>query len=461
MKQQRASLSSGSQIFELKQEETSPKKKYSWAEIMKHKSLDDLWMVVKGKVYDVTTWVPNHPGGNIILQAAGREATALFVSYHPLRVQQLIQKYEIGEVEDYQPFYKWDSSDFYPVLKRRVEAYVKEHDLNRSSYVMYFKALLIVTCWFICYYYGMIQGYFLAAVGLGFWHSHFGITISHDGNHGSFSKTPFLNQLAVRAIDIMGGSSIVWVHQHNIGHHPNSNRQGDSCHSEGDQDDPDTRTGTPIIRMVPTMPYLWYHRWQHIYIWFLFCAVTTKWFYGDIKAFSRKKYVNIEFYDTKPSDLVFLAFTKLLYITYVFIIPMYFHPISRALILVFLFSAMTSYNFVAMFSVNHLTENAFYPSDNIVNRDWAQLQVLTTSNFAVGSALWTWLSGGLNYQIEHHLFPYICHVYLPEISPIIQQTLQEYNLPYTNFPTFVDAFTSHYQHLKGLSNPEDNCAKTQ
>ncbi len=56
-----------------------------------------------------------------------------------------------------------------------------------------------------------------------------------------------------------------------------------------------------------------------------------------------------------------------------------------------------------MFSVNHLTAESEFPNENFKERDWAKLQILTSTNFAVGSKLWTWLSGGLNYQIEHHV----------------------------------------------------------
>lgn len=92
-------------------------KKYSWDEISKHRHANDCWIVVKGKVYDVTSWVPLHPGGRLILNGAGRESTALFLSYHPLNVEGRLAKYLIGEVDDYRPYYQWDG-EFYPVLKR-------------------------------------------------------------------------------------------------------------------------------------------------------------------------------------------------------------------------------------------------------------------------------------------------------------------------------------------------------
>jgi len=427
-------------------------KKYSWEEIGKHRASSDLWLVVKGKVYDVTSWVPNHPGGKLILNGGGREATALFLSYHPLHVEPLLNKYYIGEVDNYQPYYRWDL-DFYPVLKKRVEACVKENNLNTSSKLMYFKTFLIIMCWMISFYFGFIKGYFLAAIALGFFHSHFGINVAHDGNHGAYSKSKIINEIASRAMDLMGASSVVWIHQHNVGHHPNSNRQGDSCTTECDQDDPDTRSGSPIVRMASAQPLLWYHQYQHFYIWLLFCFVTTKWYVNDIRSFSRGKYINIDFFKLPLSEYLFLGFAKFVYAMYVFVVPLYLHSIFRALILISLFKATMSYMFVLMFSVNHLTNESTFPDEKVTNRDWATLQVLTSSNFSVGSEFWTWMSGGLNYQIEHHLFPYLCHVYLPQISPIVQQTCKEYNVPYKAFPSFWDAFVSFSQYLKDLGTP--------
>jgi linoleoyl-CoA desaturase len=255
-------------------------------------------------------------------------------------------------------------------------------------------------------------------------------------------------------MDLMGGSSIVWIHQHNVGHHPNSNRQGDSCKSECDQDDPDARSGTPIVRITPAQPLMWWHKWQHYYIWFLFLMVTSKWYVNDMRTFVRRKYININLFKLNSSEYYLLAMTKLLFLLYMVLVPFSLHNPWRAAAITCVFMGTTSYYFVLMFSVNHLTEDSCFPGEGMDNRDWATLQVLTSSNFAVGSELWTWLSGGLNYQIEHHLFPGLCHVYLPYISPIVQQTCKEYNIPYVSFRSYGDAIYSHYIHLKLLGNPE-------
>jgi len=430
-------------------------KLFSWTEIFKHRSTDDLWLVVKGKVYDVTSWVPHHPGGDLILSGAGREATALFLSYHPLHVEKMIAKYEIGEVENYNPYYRWDDSDFFPKLKRRVETHLKEKGLEKDFTWMYIKSLIIVFAWISCYYFSMIKGSILLAFVFGFVQSHIGLSIAHDGNHGSFSRSKFLNNLAAHGMDFIGASSIVWKHQHNIGHHPNCNRQGDSCMDEGDMADPDTRSGSPIVRLTPGQPFHWYHRFQHIYFWILLCMFGIKWALTDFKHFAKHSYLNVDFFRITSWDLFILFVAKTVFFIYLIVVPFVIHPFWKALILTCCCQVVGCYMLVLSFAVNHLSGSSIYPDGNITNRNWARLQVETSTNFGVGSSFWTWMSGGLNYQIEHHLFPYISHVHLQEISPIVQQTCKEYDIPYNNFVSYFDALISFFHSIKNLGNPKE------
>ena len=81
-------------------------------------------------------------------------------------------------------------------------------------------------------------------------------------------------------------------------------------------------------------------------------------------------------------------------------------------------------------------------------------QMTTTSNYAPKSKIFSWLIGGLNYQVEHHLFPNICHVHYKKISPIIRQTAAEFNIPYLTKTTFIDAVKAHHQMLRHLGRME-------
>jgi len=431
---------------------------FDWNEIHKHNSKDDCWLVIKGKVYDVSQWVSRHPGGDLIMQGAGREATPFFVPYHPSKVSKMLNKYEIGSVKNYNPFYTWNS-EFYDVLKRRVETYLSENKVDNDHFLMYFKTFMILLFWCISFYYSMVQGFILGAICYGFFNAQIGISIAHDGNHGSYSKNKTINFLAAFMTDIMGGSWIIWTMQHNIGHHPHANRQGD--YEEEHDFDPDSRSGFPLVRLSPHFVKLNHHQYQQYYIWLLFPFVGAKWMYGDFKYFIKNKYQTMQFWNFSSMNFKVQILTKVLFFLHSFILPVYLHGIVQGIILSSILFAVNSYVFCLLFAVNHLTDESIFPSNSDVEKDWAKLQVMTSTNFSPNSLLTLWISGGLNYQIEHHLFPYLGHLHLPKISAIVKQTCKQYDVPYYSFPTYYDAISSYFQHLQRMGKPEEEKVKSK
>lgn len=407
-------------------EKKSELKKFTWDEVHSHRSENDCWMVIKGKVYDVTSWIPKHPGGNLLMNGAGRDATPIYMSYHPSRVDSILPKYCIGEVEDYAPYYKWDS-EFYSVLKTRVEECVKTNKLTGTSKEMILKTVILLAVWTFFYYLMLQTGNILIALIWGLCHAHLGIQVGHDGNHGSFAKTRWLQDLAKITMDIMGASSVVWEMQHNVGHHPNSNRKGDYEHEDYD---PDSKSGYPFIRITPNHPWKPMYRYQHFYIWPLFALVGFKWLYGDFRSLYQKRYQAFDLWEVTDRMVLHALFFKSVFFVYALGVPAYHFGFVWGFVLFSTFLVAMSYVFILMFGVNHLTEDSMFPNEETRERDWAKLQVATSCNFAIHSRLWMWLSGGLNFQIEHHLFPAISHTYLPYIAPIVQQTCKEYNVPY-------------------------------
>lgn len=434
-----------------------PSKLFSWEEIHKHTSRDDCWMVIQGKVYDVSSWVTRHPGGDLIMQGAGREATAFFVPYHPSKVSKMLRKYEIGIVDDYKPFYTWES-EFYGTMKRRVDEFCQKNDFRYDSYILYLKSLFVLIMWATFYYFGILQGSFICTLLFGFFHAHLGVSIAHDGGHGSFSKSAWLNFIAGAATDLMGGSWLIWNMQHNVGHHPHTNRQGDY---EDEDFDPDARSGFPLVRLSPGFVHRPHHRYQHLYIWLLFPFVGIKWMYGDIKYFVKGNYQMMAFWNFPRKYFTIQLATKTFFFFYTLFVPMYLHGIIWALVLNSALFAVNSYVFSLLFAVNHLTDVTEFPTTGSeqTERDWAKLQVTTSTNFAIDSVPALIMSGGLNYQIEHHLFPYISHMSLPKISPIVRQTCKEFGVRYYSFDSYYDALHSYYVHLKNMGNPSDQKIK--
>lgn len=253
-------------------------KQYTREEVRAHRKDGDAWIIIKDKVYDVSEFSLRHPGGTLIRQGYGRDATPIFLSSHPLHVEsKLLPKLCIGELREDQreTFYSYDG-EFYQVLRQRVENYFKESNkTHHCNLELLFKFFLITGMFFLCYYLTFIRGLTIFAFLLGYFHSLLGIGIMHDGNHGAFSNYPFVNKLTGSFLDLMGGSSFVWKHEHNVGHHGATNTDHD----------PDATTGIPLIRLGPDSPLMPHHKFQHIYIWFLYLLMPLRWYVSDFDSF--------------------------------------------------------------------------------------------------------------------------------------------------------------------------------
>jgi len=422
-------------------------KTLTWAEVEQHNGEDSLWLVVQDKVYDATAFQSRHPGGKLILQGAGRDATALFISSHPSAVKtSVLPKYYIGDVKK-EPGkgnpYVWDG-DFYKTLQTRVEDYFRKNKLSRQDHPQLYIKMMVVFFGFIYFYYrGFILNTSLFDKLLaGYSVSHWGISVMHDGCHGAFSKNPTICRFAAMFMDFIGASSYIWKHQHNIGHH---------AYTNGTQD-PDASTGWPILRLSPYTRWLWYHQYQHVYAWFLYWFVSFRWQMNDINALRRGHYsqaASVPLYKITKSELIIFWLTKLGFFLWAVVIPTYFHGLVHGITGWMILNFVSSIHFALQFTVNHFEEELIFPEDGEHKEtDWAKLQVLTTCNYGVGSKLAEILSGGLNYQIEHHLFPTLSHPHYAQISPIVQQTCKEFGVPYLSQPTFWDALVSHHGHLK-------------
>ena len=81
---------------------------------------------------------------------------------------------------------------------------------------------------------------------------------------------------------------------------------------------------------------------------------------------------------------------------------------------------------------------------------WAIHQLKTTVNFGAKSKIINWYTGGLNHQVEHHIFPHISHIHYGKISKIVRDTAKEFNLPYKEYKTTRKAIAAHFKFLKEM-----------
>ena len=155
-----------------------------------------------------------------------------------------------------------------------------------------------------------------------------------------------------------------------------------------------------------------------------------------------------------------LIASKLFYISYIFVLPAVLLPLTGLQIFLgfVIMHYIGGFILAIIFQPAHVIDGTEYPmpdAEGKMENSWAVHQLLTTTNFANNNRVLNWYVGGLNFQVEHHLFPNICHVHYRKISPIVQRTAAEFGLPYKSEPTFIGAIIGHARLLKQLgAKPE-------
>jgi linoleoyl-CoA desaturase len=281
-------------------------------------------------------------------------------------------------------------------------------------------------------------------------HAGVGFNIFHDSIHGSFAKSHLGNRaLAFLSCSMLGVSRFFWYQKHNVLHHRYSNVQGWD-------DDLETRGS---LRVSPAQPWSVRYRFQHIYAPLIYALTTLEWIF--IKDFIQYFTCRMNRYQSIPpmnkyDHMEFWA-SKAAYFLIVIALPLHVMP-SGYFILGFASLHVTlSLTLASIFQLAHVTTLCTFPepdSDSgMLNSDWAVHQMNTTADFSTRNRWLTWFSGGLNFQVEHHLFPRVSHVHYPMISKILVKTAKEFNVPYHSYPTYFGALSGHLQALKSLSVP--------
>ena len=355
-------------------------------------------------------------------------------------------------------FPKAKQNDFNRKVRARVRDYFAENNISQyANWNMYLKTIFMVSAYFTPYILmvlGVITHPLLIAasyVMMGFSVAGIGLCIMHDANHGSYSKNGKVNKILGHILNVIGGNALNWKIQHNVLHHTYTNIDG------WDED----ISRAKIVRCSPEQKLRKFHRFQHIYAWMVYGLLTLAWVFGkEIPQLIRynqrgliKKSEGSMFYLISK-----LVISKLTYIGYMIILPILVTDIPWwGVILGFLgMHFLAGFLLGCIFQPAHVTTDVKFPEQNpedgSVEDSWAVHQMYTTANFAQDNRLFTWLVGGLNHQVEHHLFPNICHVHYPEISKIVKQTAEECGVPYYSRPSFTKAVWEHGVMLKHLGN---------
>jgi linoleoyl-CoA desaturase len=338
---------------------------------------------------------------------------------------------------------------FFPELKRRVKEYfIQTEKTTIGGRGIMFKAAFFLTTYIggfaslllfplpgwaallICVYLG------LAAAAIGF-------NLMHDGSHGSFSDKIWLNDVAAYSINMLGGDAVLWRNKHNIVHHTFTNIDGH------DQD----IAMEPVLRSCVSQKKLWFHKYQHFYCFIAYGFSSILWiFLLDFIKYFTGKIGNIKITGMTSKDHFIFWITKLSYVTFYLILPSFIWGWGNTLIGFMAYHIVLGTTLSVVFQLAHVVENTEFTDqhleDNKILDEWAIHQLKTTTNFATGSKLMCWYTGGLNFQVEHHLFPKISHIHYPQLNKIVKELCAEMNIPYNEYSSFPKAFRSHLNYLK-------------
>jgi linoleoyl-CoA desaturase len=274
-----------------------------------------------------------------------------------------------------------------------------------------------------------------------------GMSVMHDAAHGAFSKRKWINSLFASSMFILGSTVFNWKIQHNLLHHTYTNIYG------YDQD----ISTKAAIRLSDHAQLKKYHRFQFIYAFLFYGMMTISKLVGDLTqllTFNRTGITKTQNANEKKEIFVLLL-SKILYFATIIVLPILFSSFTwwQVLIGFFLMHLTAGIIMSVIFQMAHVVEGTEQPlpdENGLIKHDWLVHQLRTTADFAPKNAVLNWYVGGLNFQIEHHLFSNICHIHYRKIAPIVKQTAKEFGLEYNVKPTFLKALKSHVNRLKDL-----------
>ncbi len=350
-------------------------------------------------------------------------------------------------------FSKNDSLKFFRTLNSRVNNYFKENNLERTgNWKLHLKTIVMFSIFLTPYFFLLAMDmpfwvYLLLNVVIGVGMAGIGMNVMHDGNHGAYSSKSWVNKFMGGTIYILAGNVYNWQVQHNVLHHTFTNIHG---HDE------DLDAGR-IIRFTKDAKWYSFHKFQHYYSVFLYGLLTFNWSlttdFKQMKGYLKRK---LSYGAVKSPKLLWttLVITKVIYFSIWIVTPLAMGIPWWKIILGFFVMHYTAGLILSIvFQLAHVIEDASNPKPNEegeMENTWAIHQLFTTVNFAPKNWLVNWYTGGLNHQIEHHLYPNISHIHYGKIAKIVKETAKECNLPYHEYRTMRSAVIAHFKHLREM-----------
>lgn len=344
---------------------------------------------------------------------------------------------------------------FFDDLKKEVDQYFSDNKIKKTGNIqLYLKTVILIssaiTIYFLLLSYSIpVWPAILMCALLGCILASIGFNVMHDACHGSYSSRKWVNEVFGYSLNALGGNAFIWKFKHNIIHHTYTNIDGVD----------DDIAKSPIMRQCSTQKWVPAHRFQHIYVILVYAISSFAW----VTLMDFNKYFSQKVHNTKLQKMTFKEhfifwISKLLYIIFYVVIPIATVGVGSWAVGFTVMHLFLGFTLAIVFQLAHVVEDiefAYAPGDDplIIENEWAVHQVKTTANFDRSNKLLSWFVGGLNFQIEHHLFPRVSHVHYPAISKIIEAKCKEHHLPYHVNPTFLSAIASHFRMMKELGKP--------
>jgi len=347
--------------------------------------------------------------------------------------------------------FKGINNNFFNTLKKRVNQYFEKAQISKhANFSMVLKTVVLLSTYIGCFIFLVsfkpvfgfaILIWFLMGLAI----SGIGMSVMHDANHGAYSANKNINKFLGWTLNLAGGTVHNWKLQHNILHHTYTN-------ISNMDDDIDAKV---ILRLSPHTLFKKFHRLQYVYALMVYSMATLYWVLGkDFVQMHKytKNGVNPKSKAENRLILLNIVLVKLFYLGIIIGFPIAVgFPVWQVIVGFLTMHFTAGIVLTVIFQLAHSVEGTTHPlptNDGFIENSWAIHQMNTTVNFARNNKILSWYVGGLNFQVEHHLFPKICHVHYPKIAEIVKQTADEFGVPYLENKTFFKAVASHFRLLR-------------
>lgn len=345
---------------------------------------------------------------------------------------------------------------FFASLKKSVDAYFISHQMKKTgNFKLYLKTVILIPAAVIIYT-GLLSVDMPVAVSLllcallGGVLASIGFNVMHDACHGSYSSKKWVNNVLGLTLNALGGNAFFWKQKHNILHHTYTNIAGVD----------DDIAQSKLLRQSPAQEWMPIHKYQHIYLPLAYSLTIFMWVgMRDFDKYFKKRIHNTPVQKMDPREHFLFWASKLLYVVFYIVVPILCVGWLPWLIGYVTMGLVMGLILAFIFQLAHAVEGPEFDAvgleDKVIESEWAIHQIRTTANFAPRNKLISWLVGGLNFQVEHHLFPRISHVHYPALSKIVQEQCRQFNLPYHSFSSMSQAVVSHVRVMRDLGRKGD------